>query len=160
MEGEFRYSHSRIITHSEEIAFYRGSQKEKEGVNRSFLKILRHLKKTLRLRFLNGIIDSVLVKYCATMLAYYLLSRPVFDRRYSTKFMSGEVDPTTLMEDYSRNCTLIINFLAGYLVNLSQAVGRLLLAGRDLTRFAGYTHRVSELFDVLKDLNSGIISLN
>lgn len=116
-------------------------------MNKSFLKILRHLKKTLKLRFLNGIIDSVLVKYCATMLAYYLLSRPVFDQRYSTKFMSGEVDPTTLMEDYSRN--------SGYLVNLSQAVGRLLLAGRDLTRFAGYTHRVSELFEVLDDLNKG-----
>lgn len=56
-------------------------------------------------------------------------------------------DPTKIMEDYSRN--------SGYLVNLSQAVGRLLLAGRDLTRFAGYTHRVSELFDVLDDLNKG-----
>lgn len=45
--------------------------------------------------------------------------------------------------------------LAGYLVNLSQAVGRLILAGRDLTRFAGYTSRVSELFDVLEDIKKG-----
>ena len=51
------------------------------------------------------------------------------------------------MEDYSRN--------SGFLINLSQAVGRIVLAGRDLTRFAGYTSRVSELFDVLDDINAG-----
>lgn len=45
--------------------------------------------------------------------------------------------------------------IAGYLVNLSQAVGRLILAGRDLTRFAGYTSRVSELFEVLDDIKKG-----
>lgn len=49
--------------------------------------------------------------------------------------------------------TLIIQ--ASYLVNLSQAVGRLILTGRDLTRFAGYTSRVSELFDVMRDVGDG-----
>nr|CAG8440986.1 13659_t:CDS:10 [Entrophospora candida] len=139
---------SRIITHSEEIAFYGGNNREKAVVNGSFDKIVRHVKKIYRLRFFNGIIDSVLVKYCATMTAYYLLSRPVFDPRYATEFMGKmDADPTKIMEDYSRN--------SGYLVNLSQAIGRLILAGRDLTRFAGYTSRVAELFDVLEDVNKG-----
>ncbi|CAO3594061.1 unnamed protein product [Absidia cylindrospora] len=56
-------------------------------------------------------------------------------------------DPVKLMEDYSRN--------SSYLINLSQAVGRLILTGRDLTRFAGYTSRVAELFDVLSDVRTG-----
>ncbi|CAJ0878179.1 3104_t:CDS:10 [Entrophospora sp. SA101] len=115
LEGDFRFTHSRIITHSEEIAFYGGNNREKAVVNGSFDKIVRHVKKIYRLRFFNGIIDSV----------------PVFDPRYATEFM------------------------AGYLVNLSQAIGRLILAGRDLTRFAGYTSRVAELFDVLEDVNKG-----
>nr|CAG8573442.1 2616_t:CDS:10 [Entrophospora candida] len=148
LEGDFRFTHSRIITHSEEIAFYGGNNREKAVVNGSFDKIVRHVKKIYRLRFFNGIIDSVLVKYCATMTAYYLLSRPVFDPRYATEFMGKmDADPTKIMEDYSRN--------SGYLVNLSQAIGRLILAGRDLTRFAGYTSRVAELFDVLEDVNKG-----
>lgn len=69
------------------------------------------------------------MKYFATMLAYVLLSRPVFS-------MPNEIegqDPTFIMEQYSRN--------SSYMVNLSQAIGRLLLAGRDLTKFAGYTVR-------------------
>ena len=149
LEGEFRYAHSRIITHSEEIAFYRGEQREKEVVNAAFERIVGHLKKVYRWRFLNGIIDSVCVKYYATMLAYFILSRPVFASRGSVQDGAAAfvVDPTIIMEEYSRN--------SGYLVNLSQAVGRLLLAGRELTRFAGFTSRVSEFFGVLQDVKEG-----
>jgi ATP-binding cassette, subfamily D (ALD), member 3 len=61
------------------------------------------------------------------MTAYYLLARPVFDPRYATELMgSQDADPTKIMEDYSRN--------SSYLVNLSQAIGRVILAGRDLTK--------------------------
>lgn len=41
------------------------------------------------------------------------------------------------------------------LVKLAEAIGRLVLAGRELTRLAGFTSRVTELMTVLKDLNSG-----
>ncbi|KAL1920270.1 uncharacterized protein VTP21DRAFT_1416 [Calcarisporiella thermophila] len=148
LEGDYRFSHSRIITHSEEIAFYRGGMREKNIANESFDRIARHVRKVYLLRFFNGIFDSIMVKYLATMTAYYLLARPVFDPKYATEFMGkSNADPTKIMEDYSRN--------SGFLINLSQAVGRLILAGRDLTRFAGYTSRVSELFDVLEDVNRG-----
>lgn len=78
LEGDFRYSHSRVIAHSEEIAFYSGADKEKNIVNTAFDRIVEHLNRVFLLRFGNGIIDSVLVKYCATMLAFFILSRPVF----------------------------------------------------------------------------------
>ncbi|KAI8336528.1 ABC transporter transmembrane region 2-domain-containing protein [Chlamydoabsidia padenii] len=148
LEGDFRFTHSRIIAHSEEVALYGGGEREKEFVNNGFQKIINHVRKVYTLRFLNGIFDSVLVKYCATMTAYYLLARPVFDPSYATKHMGAvNDDPIKLMEDYSRN--------SSFLINLSQAVGRLILTGRDLTRFAGYTSRVAELFDVLADLRAG-----
>ncbi|KAJ1977243.1 hypothetical protein H4R35_002378 [Dimargaris xerosporica] len=148
LEGQFRYNHSRIITHSEEIAFYGGGQRERELVNKSFQRIVDHIRRVYKMRFLNGVFDSVLVKYGATMLAYYLLARPVFGSGYGgSNSMAESMDPTQIMEDYSRN--------SGFLINLSQAVGRLVLAGRDITRFAGYTARVSELFTVLDDVSTG-----
>ncbi|KAI9183096.1 hypothetical protein H9P43_004013 [Blastocladiella emersonii ATCC 22665] len=147
LEGDYRFTHSRIIAHNEEIAFYGGADREKTLVNASFDRIVRHASRVINLKFANGIIDSVFVKYLATMLAYYLLARPVFDPAHASPLMGGSADPTKIMEDYSRN--------SSYLVNLSQAVGRIILAGRDLTRFAGYTSRVAELFDVLDDLNNG-----
>ena len=41
------------------------------------------------------------------------------------------------------------------LVKLAEAIGRLVLAGRELTRLAGFTARVQELLTVLNDLNTG-----
>jgi len=52
-----------------------------------------------------------------------------------------------IMEDYYRSGRM--------LVNLATAVGRLVLAGRELTRLAGFTSRVTDLMGVLKDLNKG-----
>lgn len=41
------------------------------------------------------------------------------------------------------------------LVKLAEAIGRLVLAGREMTRLAGFTARVTQLITVLKDLNDG-----
>lgn len=41
------------------------------------------------------------------------------------------------------------------LVKLAEAIGRLVLAGRDMTRLAGFTARVTEIMTVLNDLNKG-----
>lgn len=41
------------------------------------------------------------------------------------------------------------------LVKLAEAIGRLVLAGREMTRLAGFTARVNEIITVLTDLNNG-----
>lgn len=41
------------------------------------------------------------------------------------------------------------------LVKLAEAIGRLVLAGRELSRLAGFTSRMTELTQVLADLNAG-----
>jgi len=151
LEGDLRYGHSRLIAHSEEIGAYRGINREKIILDNSLKKIVNHIHKSNILRFFNGIFDSIFVKYCATMLAFKLLARPLMDPKYATMFMgNAKASTSQLIEDYSRN--------SGYLVNLSQAIGRLILAGRDLSRFAGYTSRISDFIDVLNDVDQGIYS--
>lgn len=41
------------------------------------------------------------------------------------------------------------------LVKFAEAIGRLVLAGREMTRLAGFTARVTEIIKVLHDLNQG-----
>ena len=41
------------------------------------------------------------------------------------------------------------------LVKLAEAIGRLILAGREMTRLAGFTARVTEIRKVLNELNAG-----
>lgn len=42
------------------------------------------------------------------------------------------------------------------LVRMSEAIGRLVLAGREMTRLAGFTARVNQLMIVLRDLHKGV----
>ena len=41
------------------------------------------------------------------------------------------------------------------MVKLAEAIGRLVLSGREMTRLAGFTARVTDLMTVLTDLNQG-----
>jgi ATP-binding cassette subfamily D (ALD) protein 3 len=59
-----------VTAHSEEIAFYGGGQTEKNILNRSFFSILKLSKLHHTLQFFMGILDSYLVKYGASMVAY------------------------------------------------------------------------------------------
>lgn len=159
LEGEFRLCHSRLITHSEEIAFYGGGQREKIYINGAFERLVRHLHKVFWARFRIGILDSVLVKYLATIVGYCVVSMPLFfTSGFLPAFLAprgaavsaqganapGGDDAATVAEMYTRNSRLLIS--------LSAAIGRLVLSGKELTRLAGYTARVNELHQVLADL--------
>jgi ATP-binding cassette subfamily D (ALD) protein 3 len=67
-----------LIAHSEEIAFYNGSDWEKTHINAKFYELHNHIKGVLYKRFLMGIFDSMLVKYGAVMVGYSVLGLPIF----------------------------------------------------------------------------------
>lgn len=159
LEGELRLHHSRLIVHSEEIAFYGGGGREKQYINAAFDNLVSHLKKLFRARWRNGFVDAILVKYLATIVGYSVVSIPVFftdsfvyrlltpSRSTST---NGKTDPETTSASniaglYTRNSRLLLQ-LAG-------AIGRLVLAGKEVTRLTGYTARISNLETVLDDLS-------
>jgi len=83
-------------------------------------------------------------KYLATTVGYCVVSRPFFNLDYEP-FKTKK--HSELMEDYYRSGRMLLN--------LAMAVGRLVLAGREVTRLAGYTARVTKLIDVLNDLSKG-----
>lgn len=62
LEGEFRYVNSRLITNSEEVAFYQGNNRERLTLLASFSKLRAHLRKYLGFRVGMGIIDNIIGK--------------------------------------------------------------------------------------------------
>lgn len=40
LEGDFRYVNSRLITNSEEVAFYQGNKREKKNIDSSFMRLV------------------------------------------------------------------------------------------------------------------------
>lgn len=157
LEGEYRLHHSRLITHSEEIAFFGGGQREKQYINLAFDNVVAHLKTLFAARWRNGFVDAILVKYVATIVGYLVVSLPIFFSNSAVYRMLSRAqsigpsqDPETTSASniaglYTRNSRLLLS-LAG-------AIGRLVLAGKEITRLTGYCQRVSRLEEVLDDLS-------
>ncbi|XP_032011204.1 ATP-binding cassette sub-family D member 3 isoform X1 [Hylobates moloch] len=143
-EGEYRYVNSRLITNSEEIAFYNGNKREKQTVHSVFRKLVEHLHNFILFRFSMGFIDSIIAKYLATVVGYLVVSRPFLDLSHPRHLKSTHSE---LLEDYYQSGRMLLR--------MSQALGRIVLAGREMTRLAGFTARITELMQVLKDLNHG-----
>ena len=55
IEGEYRSKHTDLLNHSEEVAFYNGSDWEKRKINEKFKELTKHHKYVLHKRFLMGI---------------------------------------------------------------------------------------------------------
>ncbi|KAM7390895.1 hypothetical protein PAMA_008883 [Pampus argenteus] len=143
-EGEYRYVNSRLITNSEEIAFYNGNIREKQTIHATFKKLVDHLHNFIFFRFSMGFVDSIIAKYLATVVGYLVVSRPFLNLSHPRHLQSTHSE---LLEDYYQSGRMLLR--------MSQALGRIVLAGREMTRLSGFTARITELMKVLKDLNSG-----
>ncbi|KAK7158973.1 hypothetical protein R3I94_005343 [Phoxinus phoxinus] len=143
-EGEYRYVNSRLITNSEEIAFYNGNRREKQTIIGSFQKLVDHLNRFIHFRFSMGVVDSIIAKYIAMAVGYLVISRSFLDLTNQRHLNSSYAER---LEDYYQSGRMLIS--------LAQALGRIVLAGREMTRLSGFTARITEIQDVLKELNSG-----
>uniref|UniRef100_A0A8C5QR30 ATP-binding cassette sub-family D member 3 n=1 Tax=Leptobrachium leishanense TaxID=445787 RepID=A0A8C5QR30_9ANUR len=143
-EGEYRFVNSRLITNSEEIAFYNGNKREKQTIHAAFNKLVEHLHNFIVFRFSMGFVDSIIAKYLATVVGYLVVSRPFLATNHPRHLNSSHAE---LLEDYYQSGRMLLR--------MSQALGRIVLAGREMTRLAGFTARITELMQVLKDLNRG-----
>uniref|UniRef100_A0A665U0B6 ATP-binding cassette sub-family D member 3 n=1 Tax=Echeneis naucrates TaxID=173247 RepID=A0A665U0B6_ECHNA len=143
-EGEYRYVNSRLITNSEEIAFYNGNMREKQTIHTTFKKLVDHLHNFIFFRFSMGFIDSIIAKYLATVVGYLVVSRPFLNLSHPRHLHSTHSE---LLEDYYQSGRMLLR--------MSQALGRIVLAGREMTRLSGFTARITELMKVLEELNAG-----
>nr|CAH7713056.1 unnamed protein product [Callosobruchus chinensis] len=143
LEGEFRHINSRLITHSEEVAFYNGNNREKATLLASYNKLLKHLRKFLRFKVVMGVIDNLVAKYFASVVGFWAVSLPFLSDSHGFTRSSNN-ERSRLYYTYGR-----------MLVKLAEAIGRVVLAGRDLSKLAGFTARVTQLRKVLAELNDG-----
>uniref|UniRef100_T1JIS1 ABC transmembrane type-1 domain-containing protein n=1 Tax=Strigamia maritima TaxID=126957 RepID=T1JIS1_STRMM len=143
LEGEFRYVNSRLITNSEEIAFYQGNKREKVTLDLSFEKLINHIRKFIHFKFFMTFIDNMITKYLAMVVGYLIICQPFFNR--SSRMHSETHD--VRQQNYYTSGKLLLK--------LAESIGRLVTAGRELSRLAGFTVRMTELIQVLEDLQKG-----
>ncbi|XP_063821103.1 ATP-binding cassette sub-family D member 3 [Ostrinia nubilalis] len=144
LEGEFRYVNARLITNSEEIAFYQGNHREQLTLLASFYKLTRHLRNFLNFRVAMGFIDNIIAKYVAITVGFYAVSRPFFAKNHNLLTTGTENDRFKHYYTYGR-----------MMVKMAEGIGRLVLSGREMNKLAGLTARVTQLRTVLDEVYQG-----
>ena len=130
-----------------------------------------------------GVLDGFLTKYGAVLLGYSVLGLPVFGPGAAVYNAAVASDPAQITRDYVRNSGLLMSADLTHSThpltptepthtcsplpsphppsplplpsNFSQAIGRIVTSYKELQRLAGFTSLVSELEEVLDDLNGG-----
>lgn len=62
LEGEFRFSHSRLIENAEEIALYDGNHVEREILRGHYWNLVHHVEKIYKLRIWHGMMEDFIIK--------------------------------------------------------------------------------------------------
>jgi ATP-binding cassette subfamily D (ALD) long-chain fatty acid import protein len=146
LEGEYRFQHSRLIDHSEEVALYAGHEAEKDTLDKGYFTMIKLINYHLRRRFYHGFMEDYVVKYFWGALGLLLCSVPVFVK------LPGQVIAS--MGD--RTESFVTN--RRLLVSASDAFGRITGSYREVMELAGYTSRVSSLLQVMDDVQAGRFS--
>ncbi|KKA30420.1 hypothetical protein TD95_004578 [Thielaviopsis punctulata] len=144
LEGEFRFQHSRLIDHCEEVALYAGHEVEKDTLDKGYFTLIKHVNYILRRRLYHGFMEDFVIKYFWGALGLLLCSVPVFVKLPNGAAPSSMGDRT---ESFVTNRRMLLS--------ASDAFGRIMFSYREVMELAGYTSRVASLLDVMDDIKAG-----
>jgi len=143
-EGQYRATQSRVISFSEEIAFYKGAEVEKRRIMDSFQSMLKQIMKVASVRAPYQVLEGFLMKYTWSSAGLIMVALPSF---YS-KAASNEDDTTS-----GRTQNFVI--ARRLLLDASDAMERLMSAYKDVLELGGYASRVHQMFSVFADCAKG-----
>ncbi|KAJ1966159.1 ATP-binding cassette long-chain fatty acid transporter pxa2 [Dipsacomyces acuminosporus] len=156
LEGEFYFTHSRLIEHAEEIALYRGHEAEKRTITRKYLRLVRHINRIFRLNVFYGMLEDFIVKYFWGAAGLVACAAPVFAERLpGVKGAASAVaaNPGSRHSLGNRTRDFITN--RRLLLSGSDALGRMMYSYKEIVELAGYAERVTDLLTVLGDVGEG-----
>jgi len=140
LEGRYRTAHNNLITDSEEIAFYKGADKERSVINKFLGDLEKHEQYVIYLHSLVKFADEIYLKYFVSIVGYAVLIAPqVFNHKDHRSKSTQELTREAIKS-------------MRYLNTAKEAGLDLVLSGNMIVDLVGYTARVSELLEKLGKL--------
>lgn len=169
LEGDFRAAHTRLITNAEEIAFYNGAELEHSILNKTYLKLIKHINSIYKIRISYNMFEDFLIKYAWGAFGLIMCAIPVFTPHLVGSSIANAV-PAALPDVVTTALTgekpsedsegaKIGARTKGFITNkrlmmsLADAGGRMMYSYKELAELAGYTSRVYNLLSVLHALH-------
>lgn len=153
-KGHLRYLHSRIITNSEEIAFYGGHQAEYKQLDGAYNSLYQQMMLIFKKRIPYIMIEQFLMKYVWSGTGMVMIALPILAAEYADDEKSTKLEdlPDRGVSERTRGYATAKTLL----FNSADAVERLMTSYKEVTELAGYTGRVHEMFKVFDDAKKGI----
>jgi ATP-binding cassette subfamily D (ALD) long-chain fatty acid import protein len=78
LEGEFRFTHSRLVENAEEIALFAGEKGEKKILDGNYKNLIRHVNRIFKTRIWHGMLEDFIIKYFWGAIGFSLCAVPIF----------------------------------------------------------------------------------
>ncbi|KAI9364105.1 ABC transporter transmembrane region 2-domain-containing protein [Pilaira anomala] len=152
LEGDFRAAHSRLITNAEEIAFYNGAELEHSILDKTYMKLIKHINSIYKIRISYNMFEDFLIKYAWGAIGLIVCAIPVFSPNLAgSRSIIENQDDDENAKVGSRTKGFITN--KRLMMSLADAGGRMMYSYKEMAELAGYTSRVYNLLSVLHALH-------
>ncbi|CAG8507537.1 4247_t:CDS:10 [Ambispora gerdemannii] len=154
LEGDFRSVHTRLITNAEEIAFYNGADLEHSILDRTYMRLIKHINSVLKIRIAYNMFEDFIVKYFWSTVGLLMCALPVFYPEWGGRGGRSELEGGSASDGKERDRTKAFITNKRIMITLADAGGRMMYSYKELAELAGHTSRVYSLLSVLHSLHA------
>lgn len=153
-KGYLRHVHSRLVSNSEEIAFYGGHKVELSHLKNAYGLLVQHLEYMYGVKLWFVMLEQFLMKYVWSGTGMIVVSLPILMAAASNNTNKGNIINGD--DDNISERTHYFTTAKNLLLTGSNAVERLMSSYKDVVELAGHTARVANMFSVLEEVSRGV----
>lgn len=170
-KGYLRYVHSRLVSNSEEIAFYNGHKVELSHLRSAYRLLVQHMRQIFGVKLWFVMLEQFLMKYVWSGTGLIVVSLPILlskskgftEKESKVSYLAQSSDFHTVTNisgnfsgDNVGERTQYFTTAKNLMMTGGNAVERLMSSYKDIVELAGHTARVANMFTVLEEVSRGV----
>lgn len=157
--GYLRHIHSRIITNSEEIAFYGGHKVELQQLRQAYNRLVSQMNNIFTQKLWFVMLEQFFMKYVWSGTGMIMVSLPILTSGVGSAKTDANDAGTKLNSSVSER-TQYLTTARNLLISAADAIERLMSSYKEIVALAGYTYRVAGMLQVFEETAQGIYHKN